>query len=199
MNKTRLLIILVLFLPILALFNCQNNNTNSFKTFVMNEGVIHFSVEYPANYEIDYLHPAEATGNYMDRSAALFLKGPKDINGNSKTNLSVGASPPDSYASDAKSLSERVETNAASWKDYKLLYKGEITIDGIQAYRLDFQVIDIVPAIAGNDEPGLELDRYVQFDANGYIWTIYIQSHTPTAETDKEIFEHVLATLKILD
>jgi hypothetical protein len=199
MKKTRLLVILALFLPILALFSCQNNNTNSFKTFTTKEGIIRFSVEYPTNYEIDSLQPAESTGNNLERSTYLFLKGPKDINGNSKTNLSVGASPPDSYASNAKSLSERVEINAASWKNYKLLFKGEITIDGFHAYRLDFQNIDIIPAIAGDGEPGLEVDRYAQFDANGYIWTIYVKSHSATSETDKEIFEHVLETFKILE
>lgn len=165
----------------------------------MTKGAVHFSAEIPTDYLIDYLHAAETTGNNMERSASLFLKGPKGRNPNDYTYISVGADPPDSYARDAKSLIEIVERKRASWKNYELIFKGEITIDGIRAYRMDDQIIDIVPAITGDEKPGLEVFRRVDFDFNGYIWTIYIDSHSTTAEADKAHFEHILETFKILD
>jgi hypothetical protein len=165
----------------------------------MDEGMINFSLDYPSDYKIDYLEPADTTGDPTIQSAYLSFKGPKDRNVNDYTRIGIGVNPPDNYAKDAKNLSEIAEKKAASWKYYELFYKGETNVSGMHAYRLDFQNIDIVPAIAGDGEPGIEVTRRVDFDANGFIWTIYIISPASTAETDKVDFEHILDTFTILN
>jgi hypothetical protein len=197
MKNSFLLHIMVLIITCSMFSSCQSTGINSYKTFVMEEGMIHFSLEYPSSYIVDYLKPAEATGNHRD--VDLFLVGPTSRSENNYTNIGIGAGPPDDYAQDAKSLSEKAERNAASWKYYELLYRGEIIVSGVHAYRLDFQNIDIVPAIAVGDEPAIEVTRRVDFDANGFIWTIFIDSPSSTAEADKVDFEHILQTFQILD
>ena len=190
--------VVIIFIICLMCCGCEITEVHSYKTFVMDQGNIHFSVEYPANYKIDYLHPAEVTGTNSQQSALLFLVGPTNRDVNNYTHIGIGVCPPDNLVPNAENSTEQEEINAASWKNYKLLYKGKITINGISAYRLDYQNIDIVQAIAGDGELGIEVFRRVDFDANGYVWTIYIQSHSFSAEADKVIFEHILETFKIL-
>lgn len=199
MKNHILLFMVVLAVTCLMPFSCNNTGVSSYKTYVMDEGLVHFSLEYPANYLIDYVEYAESFTEKSRSSAHFFIMGPKDRHVNDYAYISVGANLPDRLAPDAKSLHERAETKAESWKYYELIYKGEMIIDGISAYRLDYQNIDILPAIADDGNPGIEVMRRVDFDANGLVWTIYITSPLSTAEVDKAHFEHFLETFQILE
>jgi hypothetical protein len=196
--KKRLFCITILLLLSMIFSGCDNGGVNSYATFVLNEGSVHFSLEYRTYYEIDYLKPAEATGHSGQQSMFFDLISPKIKGINDYTYIHVAASPPDQLIPDAKSAIERAERNAASWADYKLLSKYELTIDGVHAYRIDYQNRNIVPAIAGG-EPRIEVIREVRFDAKGYVWMIQIRSDSSTADADKSDFEHILQTFKILD
>jgi hypothetical protein len=201
--KIRPFIIFTLVALLVSVFcvipcGCDNLDVNSYKTFVLNEGAVHFSLEYRTYYDIDYLKPAEATGDNIQQSMLFDLKSPKIKGINDYTYIHVAVGPPDELIPDAKSATERAERNASSWADYALLNKCETTIDGVPAYRLDYQNRNIVPAIAGG-EPRIEVIRKVNFDAKGYVWMIQVRSDFSTAEADKADFEHILQTFKILD
>jgi hypothetical protein len=194
----QLFCIAILLLLSMIISGCDNGDVNSYKTFVLNEGSVHFLFEYRTYYEIDNLKPAEATGDLMQQSMFFDLISPEIKGINDYTYIHVVVGKPDELTPDAKSAIERAERNAASWADYKLLNKCEITVDGVQAYRIDYQNRNIVPAIAGG-EPRIEVIREVRFDAKGYVWMIQIRSDSSTAEADKADFEHILQTFKILD
>lgn len=196
--KLLLSILAIILLQCIMLFSCHTRNVDSYNSYTLNEGTIHFSLEYPSDYIIDYYQAAAATGNNYERSAHLFLKGPANRHVNDYTYIGIGASPPDDQFDDAKSSVERVERKAATWSEYELYNKCEITIDGVPGFRIDYQIIDIVPAIAG-DEPGIAVYRCVYFDAKSLVWCIYMNSSFTFAEADKIHFEHLLETFKILD
>lgn len=190
---------MIIFASYLIFNGCNNTDINLYKKYVMDQGLVHFSLEYPANYIVDYVEYAESSSDKSRSSAYFFIMGPKDRHVNDYTRISVFAIPPDRLAPDAKSLHERSEAKAESWKYYELIYKGEIMIDGISAYRLDYQNMDILPVIANDGSPGIEVMRRVDFDANGFVWTIYITSPLSTSDADKAYFEHILETFEILE
>ena len=201
MRRLRILLfvaVLMLLASAMLLSGCDNGDVNSYKTFILDEGAVHFSLEYRAYYKVDYLKPAEATGNLMQQAMSFVLISPKIRGINDYTYINVLADKPDELIPDAKSATERAERNASSWADYELLNKSETTIDGVQAYRLDYQNRNIVPAIAG-DAPRIQVIRQVRFEAKGYVWMIKIDSDSSTAEADEADFEHVLQTFQILD
>ena len=119
---------------------------------------------------------------------------------NDRTTIDVIVEKPNELVPDAKTGIERSERNASSWADYKLLDKCELTVDGVQAYRIDYEHRNIVPAIAGvSNEPFIAVYRKVRFDANGFVWMIQMRSDSSTAEADLADFEHILETFQILD
>ncbi|MBN1643307.1 MAG: hypothetical protein JW856_00580 [Dehalococcoidales bacterium] len=172
---------------------------NSYNTYEMNEGTIHFSLEYRNYYKVEVVHPGNDTGNATKDIMYLYLISPKIKQTNDYTRIKIIVGKPDDLTPDAKSAIERAERNAASWADYKLLDKYELTIDGVHAYRIDYQNRNIIPAIAGVSGPRIEVIREVDFDANGFSWMIQMSSDSSTAEADKADFEHILQTFKILD
>jgi hypothetical protein len=196
--KKGLFCITIILLLNMMFSGCDSGGVNSYKTFVLNEGAVHFSLEYRTYYKVDYLKPAEAIGDNEQQSMYFTLVGPLIREINDYTSIHVAVGPPDELIPDAKSAIERAERNASSWADYELLNKCETTIDGVPAYRIDYQNRNIVPAIAGG-EPRIEVIREVRFDAKGYVWMIQIRSDSSTAESDKADFEHIVATFKILD
>jgi len=191
-----LFLVLIIFVTFSA--NCQKQNT--YKTFVLATGTAHFSFEYPSNYKVEEVEPGENTGVPTQDIAYVKLAGPLIKKIQYHTKIDVVADKPDDLIPDAKSIRERAERNAASWGDYKLLNKSETNIDGVQAYRFDYQNRNIIPAIAGiSNEHFIEVYREVCFDAKGFVWIIQMRSDSSTAETDLADFEHVLLTFKILD
>lgn len=202
MNTMKNLVIfinVIIFTGCLMSGGCNSADVNSYKTYVMDQGLVHFSLEYPANYMVDYVEYAESSSDKSRSSAIFSIMGPKDRHVNDYTDVCVVVDLPDRLMPDAKSLHERSETNAESWKYYELIYKGEMIINGISAYRLDYQNIDILPAIANDGGPGIEVMRRVDFDADGRVWTIYMTSPLSAADADKVHFEHILETFEILE
>jgi len=192
----------VTFLLTLCLvFNgCQDNNTDSYKTFVLDKGTVHFSLEYRTFYKVKEVKPGEDTGDVVRDIMYLTLVSPLMKGAYDYTSIDVIADKPGYLLTDAKSAIERAERLASSWGDYKLLDKYELNIDGVKAYRIDYQHRNIVPALAGvSNEPAIEVYREVHFDANGFVWMIQMSSDSSTAEDDKADFEHIIQTFKILE
>ncbi len=179
--------------------SCADTNVNSYKTFVLNEGTVHFSLEYRTYYRVDRVKPGDDTGLVSKDTMDFELISPKIKQTNDYTRIEVIVEKPNTLLPDAKSAIERAERNASSWADYKLLDKYELTIDGVQAYRIDYQNINIIPAIAGVPGKPISVYREVHFDAKGFVWMIQMRSDSSTAEADKADFEHILQTFKILD
>jgi hypothetical protein len=198
MNKIAYYIILLSLFSIF-LSSCGNSGVNTYKTYVFNEGILHFSLEYRAYYKVDWTKPAESTGYPTQQAMSFDLISPKIKGINDYTYIKVLADKPDDLIPDAKSAMERAQRNASSWADYKLLDKSEITIDSLHAYRLDYQIRNVIGIIAGTSGPRISVYREVHFDAKGYVWLIQIRSDSTTAEADKADFEHILQTFKILD
>jgi hypothetical protein len=200
MKTALLLSLLGLFTASSMISGCQNTSINEFKIFVMKEGIIHLSFEYNSSYNIAEVQPLKNDGKLSGDIAYVTLVGPliKETRDHTRVNIIIII--PNELIPDAKSGIERAEKNASSWSDYKLLNKYDLIIDGIPAYRIDYQDRSIVPAIAGvSNEPFIEVIREVDFDANGYVWMIQITSDSSTAEADKLDFEHILQTFKVLN
>ena len=197
MKNIKTLIVNILLLLCLICASCTD--VNSYKTYTLTEGTVHFSLEYRAYYKIKEGHPGDDTG-YATKDLMYFtLISPKIKETRDYTYIKVIVDKPDSFASDAKEEAERAERMAAKWNDYELINKEEITIDGVKAYRLDYQNQNIVPAIAGVGGPRIAVYREVHFDANGFIWMIQMMSDSTTAEADKPDFEHIIQTFNILE
>lgn len=196
--KTKLLLLVSVLLLLGTIFSgCRD--VNSYKTFVLNEGTVHFSFEYRTYYKIDEVKPGGNTGVSTKDLMYVTLISPRIAGTKDYTRIDIIVDKPDWLVPDAKSGIERAERNYSSWKYYKLLDKFDISIDGLHAYRLDNEMINIVPAIAGTGKPAIEVDRTVEFDAKGFVWFIQMTSDSSTAEADKADFEHILQTFKILD
>ena len=193
-QKIRRILIFIIVLLCLACSGCRD--VNSYSTFTLKEGTVHFSLEYRNYFSIKEWKPWENKPNDI---MGLTLVSPKIKGTGYYTHIDVLASKPDYLIPDAKSAIELAERNAASWADYKLLAKYELTTDGVQAYRIDYQNQNIIPAIAGIGGPGIEVVREVRFDAKGFGWMIQMTSDSSTAEADKADFEYILQTFKILD
>jgi hypothetical protein len=198
-NKRICLILYILMLNCLFFNSCQNMDVNSYKTFTLTDGNVHFSLEYRSYYKIKEVHPSFDTGNASDTFLDFTLISPKIKQTKDYTRIKVLADKPDHLIPDAKSNVERAENNASSWANYKLYDKYETTIDGIPAYRLDYQNQNIIPAIAGTGGPAIEVYRELYFDAKGLVWMIQMSSDSSTAEADKADFEHIIQTFKVLD
>lgn len=201
MQRKLIFIILTLLFLVSLLSGCQAIDKNPYKTYVQDKGVIRFSLEYPSNYVIDSIKPAQENGTISDREVYLSFKGPVDRNENDYAHILLSAGPPDErFFANAKDSIIRAKRNASSWADYKLLNESEISIDGVKAYRIDYQIRSVVYAIAGiSKEPALAVYRDVRFDAKGFVWMIQVSSGSSTAEADKLDFEHVLQTFKIIE
>jgi hypothetical protein len=194
MNIVKVLIIGTISVLSLAVFGCTNPNT--LNTFVLTEGPQHFSFEYRAYYKILEVEP----GDMLDYFTYVTIQSPKIKRTKDYTTIDIILDKPDNLVPDAKSGIERSERNASSWKDYRLLDKYELTIDGLQAYRIDYQIRNIVPAIARvSDEPFITVYREVRFNSDGYVWMIQMESDSSTAEADKVDFEYILKSFKILN
>ncbi len=199
--------IVKIFLPLVLIllfgvtvYGCTDNSENTHKTFIMEEGVVHFSLEYPSKYKIDSNKPAETEGNRFEKSTYFSLDGPLNQQVNDYVNILIAVAPPDDLIHDAEGAIERAEKQAAKWDGYELFGKSEIEVSGYQGYRIDYRMVNIVPVIAGDsEEPRYSVYRDVRFDAKGYVWMIQISSDSSTAEEDKEDFEHILKTFKVLE
>ena len=192
-------IINILVLGCLFFIGCQNVDVNSYKTFTLTDGNVHFSLEYRAYYKIKEVHPSFDTGTPSDAFMDFTLISPKIKQTKDYTYIKVLVEKPGRLIPDAKSQTERAENNASSWANYKLLDKYMTTIDGIEAYRLDYQNQNIVPTLAGTGKPAIGVYRELHFDAKGFVWMIQMSSDSSTADADKADFEHVIQTFKVLD
>jgi hypothetical protein len=198
MKKILLYIVLLIFC--FTVGSCEIEDTGRYKTFTMYEGVIHFSLESPEKYKIDSNRPAEAEGDRIQQSTLLSLDGPLNKIINDYTKIIVSAGLPEPLLPNAQGAIARIEKQAAKWDGYELLNKSEIEVSGYQGYRIDYRMVNIVPVIAGDsEEPRYSVYRDVRFDAKGYVWMIQISSDSSTAEEDKEDFEHILKTFKVLE
>jgi len=136
----------------------------------------------------------------MEHTALFSLDGPPLRGNNDYARIVVAASLPDDVIPDAKVGIELAERNASSWKGYELIKKCVTEVAGYHAYRIDYRIVNIIPALAGEagDLP-FKIYREVRFDTKGYVWMIEISSPSSTAESDEADFEHILETFKTLD
>jgi|WetSurMetagenome_2_1015567.scaffolds.fasta_scaffold460711_1 hypothetical protein len=199
--KTKPFLLVFVFVILCFMLNgCNNTNTNLYKTFILNEGTVHFSLEYRTYYKIKEVMPGASSGDVLKDLMVLTLIGPLAKGTKDHTLINVIVDKPDELVPDAKTGIERAEKMAAKWNDYKLLNKYELAIDGVQAYRIDYQNRNIVPAIAEtSNQHFISVYREVRFDANGYVWMIQMESDSSTAETDAIDFDHIIETFKILN
>jgi hypothetical protein len=194
----RLFFIIVLIL-VPAIIGCNQADENTYKIFTLDEGTVHFSFEYRTYFQIKEVEPGENTGVPTQDIAYVTLIGPFIKEAKDYTSINVIADKPDKLIPDAKSGIERAERNASSFPDYKLLYKSEMIIDNVPAYRIDYTHRNIQPIDRGLSKPPFEVYREVDFDSKGFVWMIQMRSDSTTAEDDKPNFEHIIKTFKILD
>jgi hypothetical protein len=202
MNKTKIIIqngIFMFLLSCIIFVSCTPEDVNSFKTFTLKEGTVHFSFEYRAYYNIKEVEPGENTGVPTQDICSVTLVSPLIKEIHDYTTIDIIVVKPDNLIPDALSGIIRAEKNASSWTGYKLLDKSNPLIDNHTAYRIDYTDRNPIPALGGIKESFFEVIREVRFDSKGFRWMIQIKSDSSTAEADKSDFEHILQTFKVLD
>lgn len=154
-----------------------------YRTFTQDQYLPHFSFEHPSECSL--------VNDSNDTSIGLFLEcRRKEINDYTFINIMVF--PPIERYSDAESLMNYELGLGKLSKGFNLLEMINVKIGGIpaQGYAYSFIPFDSIQS---------RVKREVFFDSEGLIWDIEMISAAEIADSEKEIFNHVLATLQILN
>jgi hypothetical protein len=195
-KRLRIQTLLAIQIVLISLFcSCEGNDT--FKTFSLTQGTVHFSFEYRSFYKVKEYKPGEDTGIPTQDICYVKLVGPLNKQTVDYTSIDVIVDAPDDLIPSAWSNRERAESNGSSWQKYKLLDKSELTVSGFPAYRIDYIHINPIPISRNTPEPLVSVYREVYFEAQGFVWMIQMISDSSTSETEKADFTHILDTFKV--
>jgi hypothetical protein len=204
--------------PTSSTIDAINENYNK---FTLREGDARFSFEYPTNYEemVTYLHVGDETPAYVfgRYTAVSFDRSIVEENQLlERSYLHVAAREASSLDnSDAKAALEDEIAKFATSKnnrDFEIIDRSPVTIAGVVGERVEFSYCQFQsdPFIE-YEGPYVELPitsivRYVCFDHDGFVWSIFLESWPiflesteGLAEEDGVHFEHILETFTILD
>ena len=170
----------------------------SYKKFTLREGYSHFSFAYPANYENVLI---DTIGTYTD--AAFQRSMLEEQYEDSWIGLTIREPSPKSGQIDAKTSIEYDIENFSNNDNFQLLERSQVTVAGIKAEKFvcaftRYPNWEYVEDTKDIKEASTIFWWGVSFDYNGLIWDIYMGSIEKTAESDKQIFDHIIETFRIL-
>ncbi len=185
--------VILLITASLSVVGCERSG---YETFTLERGIGHFSVEYPASYDIARVEVRNDEEHIYTSVAFIspYLKKKQVYNA-----ISIFVDTKSDSFPNAEAAMEFSLSSHEKWEDFKLLDRGSITVNGIQAQQIIYSYTVLRDPMYFKDTQVSATEREVYFDYGGLIWEISISSNTSTAEAANVHFEHILQTFKILN
>jgi hypothetical protein len=198
----------VFLIGTLVLSACNNSeSTSEYKTLTVQNYVANFSFEYRAYYnDLDGPHIVDDASYRFTNVDILAPKAHQTIgnpepNGSGTVEMEYVPAHINIRASDAIKNPDRPAavrindsiTNWGKWPNFQLLEKFNLSVSGIQAELIAYQVDGFFVG------PDLKYCAQVSFDYNGLQWDIEAEADINMSETVRTDFDHVIETFKILE
>lgn len=178
-------------------------NDDAYKTFIAQEGIPHFSFEYPSYYELVSYQPMP---DFPSTSVLLVGTSVEEEESGSIKHFSIHIA---KYFENAKSgLDWRIDDyksglRSGLMKELEILEKNRVIVAGAEGWEciVSFTETGVSPFI---DLPVREgttpiISRSLFFEDQDMVWEIYLYSDAATYEQAKEDYEHIVRTFKFLD
>ena len=188
-----------LLLLLVALSIQSGCDSSGYKTFTLEEGIGHFTFEYPARYEVELVEERSDLGY---TSVTLSGPGPNlKKGGMDYTFFDVFVDETNDYSPDAGVALQHTLALVSEWPDYQFLEQSTVSVAGVEGQQVVYFYDRGVREYPEDPEPEPlpTIMRDVYFDHSGLIWLLAIRSNQAVAEDANVIFEHILETFKILD
>jgi hypothetical protein len=187
--------LVVLLIGLVTLTGCSSN---AFETFTLEEGIGHFTFEYPERYEVEKVETRSDLG-YTHVILSGSVSNPEK-GGIDYTFIGVFIEETSAYFPSAEVTLETSLAEASQHlPDYQLLEQSTLSVAGVEGQQI---VYYYDRGVYYPEEPVQEpiptVMRKVYFDHSGLIWSISIRSNQAAAETAQADFEHLLETFQIL-
>jgi hypothetical protein len=176
---------------------CGKTVPTGYFIYTLQQGVRHFSIEYPAHFNVTTVQLLEAEKYTMVDIYGPFMKKERV-----RTRIWVTVSQKESQPQDAITALDATLSIARTLPGYNMMERNTLNVNGIKAEqveyfyyasRSDYEVnilkLEVAPTVA----------REVCFLYGGAIWTMSMTSYEATVEADKLYFEHLLETFKVLN
>jgi len=185
------------FLYIIPTIGVGCTKCEGYKQLSVDEGIAHFSFEYPCNWKIGIV---DARHDYEHTYTNVKVFGPdfkRERDTVSSTVWIFFICPTDADTPDASAALEYSLSYWQDFRDFEILERSTVEIAGLQVEQVVFFC-----QVAGRfyDSPPIpSIDRELYFEYSGLIWKISISSRPEVVEADNVHFEHLLETFRILD
>ena len=198
----------ILLIILLIILSVSMNCSNGYKLLTEDEGIAHFSFEYPADLnEVEFIR--SSTDDFI--CVSLIREVVKDGWWDKSLSFITQKPPVIGYeeAYDAGSFIEAYITRLKdSFEVVQVLERSSVNISGISGEQVIYTYDDFSRRMPLLDAP-LEgepagpsliwIDRAIFFDYNGLVWFIRMKSTEETSEQTKLDFEHLTETFRILE
>ena len=192
-------VILALLSAMFFLAGCKGykitgNNNDEFKNLYVTRGLGKFTFEYNAKYKVNNV-------SIRDTETGVFLFGPEAANNPDITILSISAAKLDNGESDYKSaLEHSLALNAAEQRDFKIITRFSVTINGESGEEVEYSYIMDRPyedKIKGL-QPVPSITIKLMFAHNNLLWWLQADSLDSEADSTNADFDHIVQTFKLL-
>jgi hypothetical protein len=189
--SVKLVLIVVLLVTLFAFSGCSGVS-EGYRQFILREGSVHFSFEYPVSF---------------DKPEVQIYEGQPWVGSRRTTEeeewyaiFAVDAVEPGHVLPDAKTAANYFLESLEGGNGRVLLERSSVTIDGVAG---ELFIVSCAQWLADDFYRGISqgipaLVRQVFFDHKDLIWDITFISHVDRAEEDEAHFKHLLETFKFL-
>jgi hypothetical protein len=169
-----------------------SSGTNEYKTFANQEGIAHFSFEYPNQWELKY----SVENSKMSITKFVTVGGARIPS----IFIWIQTKTPDV---DSPNSSVDMRRALEKWQkngDIEVLGQSTVQISGFEATQIESNNRIVSYSIPRVDPQRLATtSKFIYFDANGLIWEISSWVLQDNVQTEIKYFEHLIETFKILD
>jgi len=198
----------VLLISTVVLVACNGSESSSgYKTLTVKNRIASFSCEYRAYY--NDLDGPGIVDSAAHRFTSVHILAPKKYMKEPNPELGKGGTVKMDYipvsigiiAADASKYStmpatvriEELLLDEARWPHFKLLERTSVTVLDVHAELIAYEVDGFFVG------PPMEYHAQISFDRDGLQWDIDAEADIDMAEVVRADFDHVVATLKILE
>jgi hypothetical protein len=210
MKRLVSLLLLVTFLT-LAMSSCGENEVkiyspidnfggNDYETFVADEGIPHFSFEYPSYYTVGY----QSMPGIPSTDVVLSGVPMEEFYGGSVKEIGISIYYiGDGFPNAETAVKERI-SRLKQERNFQLKEQIRIIIAGIEGWEVvaSFKERPFYPTGEYDGmprDPEHIISRDLFFDYQGMVWQLSLYTDVDSYEQTNADFEHVLGTLRILD
>lgn len=198
----------VLLLTMVTLVAVSLCCTAGYRLYTEDEGIAHFSFEYPSNMkDAEVYHPEK--GNHV---SVTMIRRVVENGWWDKDLYIIAQRPPVPNYEDADNVSMMFEKYLADIEDTyeitEVLESSTVNISGMQAEQVvymydEYSWYSWPTQIPPEGKPGgtslVWIDRIIFLEHDGLVWFIRMKSTKETAEEARLDFEHILQTFTFLD